>query len=313
MAAKRHHYLPRFYLRGFADHRQRVRRYSRDAAKPVVMSVENAAVECGFYAYVDAAGEKQEHVEELLATIEHQAARALRRMVDQRAVPPNREDRAAIAIFLALQIMRTPEQRRQLAALADFTEKLMLRGIGEQEVRERLGEAGAPPSEDDVRAAMDVVTNLDDYRFEPHSNEHIRLMLNVAMEIAPLLMTKTWLLGIVQAPEARGLITGDRAVIAHTPPERQRSGLGIGLDNAEGVYFPIDRQHLLCLARPEDIDRAYAFPLLAPHVEFAQHLVARACFRWVFQHPDEPDISSIVPTEPRPLMVVSGEEIFDAR
>jgi hypothetical protein len=156
---KRHHFVPRFYLRHFSDHKKRVRMYARGTKKkPIVTSVNNAAVESGFYTTVEESGEESQRVEQVLSVIEGLAKGAIARMLEGQ-FPPDLEDRSNLSLFISLQTLRTPENRRSYEAMVDYTQKMLFEGWTPDYARERMREQQIEPTDQAVAEVMDVVEN----------------------------------------------------------------------------------------------------------------------------------------------------------
>jgi hypothetical protein len=87
--------------------------------------------------------------------------------------------------------------------------------------------------------------------------------------------------------------------------------MGVGLRDAEEIDFPLDRHHVLMMF-PEGWPEK-SFVLERENVLFVNSLVASASYEFVFQHPDDPLIHNLIPKEPRPLMVVNQEPVFEQK
>src|SRR5581483_11289129 len=109
--AERHHYVPEFHLRQFANAKKQLRMYVVGRREPIRTSVKNAAVESGFYTIRPADSSDPQQVEQWLSRVESAARGALQRVLSGH-FPPSVEDRSAIALLLGLQMLRTPESRR---------------------------------------------------------------------------------------------------------------------------------------------------------------------------------------------------------
>ena len=305
---KRHHFVPRFYLRGFSDHKKRVRMYARSTKrKPEVTSVNNAAVESGFYTVVEESGEESQRVERLLSLIEGQAKAAIDRMVKGQ-FPPDVEDRSALALFMAMQMMRTPEHRRQYEASVDYMQKVMLEGWTPEYVRERLEQDGLKPTDEAVAEVMDVVENPDSYRFIPHQNEHIKIMLNIATKVAPVIAERAWLLGRCKTAT---FITSDHPVVWWSKPNETSEFMGVGVGNAEEVYYPLDRRYVLALALPGALPDGMVMQLVKDNVLFVNSLEASESHKWVYRHPDDDRVDFLIPEKPKALIEINGKPIFE--
>jgi hypothetical protein len=122
-AAKRHHYVPQFLLKGFTDERDGGRRIfqmpTSGRRAPTRVGVRDAALRRRLYTAVDEDGRASNRHEGYLALIEDHAAPALRRFIENpQALTPG--DRATIAFFVAFQTMRTPLAVEQITALANM-------------------------------------------------------------------------------------------------------------------------------------------------------------------------------------------------
>jgi hypothetical protein len=305
--AKRHHFVPRFYLRHFADKKRRIRMYERGSRRgPVVASVLNAAVESGFYTVVEVSGEESQKVEHLLSLIEGQAKAAIQRMLKGH-FPPSEEDRDALALFMAMQIMRTPEHRRAYEATVDYTEKVLLEGWTAEYARKRVEEGGVEATDEAVAQVMDVVENPDRYQFVPHQNEHIKIMLSVATVLAPVIASRPWLLC---HSRTAAFVTSDHPVVLWSRPTEMSKYVGIGLVNAEEIYYPLDRHHVLGLALPGALPDGMVMQLINDNVLFVNSLEAGESYKWVYQHPEDEQVDHLIPRTPKALFEINGKPIF---
>jgi hypothetical protein len=121
-AAKRHHYVPQFVLRGFADPTDGGRRIfqmpTRSRKAPRRVGVRDAALRQWLYRVVTPEGGTSNRHEGYLALVEEHAAPAIARLIaDPSSLQPG--DRATIAFFVAFQTIRTPAAAEQITALAN--------------------------------------------------------------------------------------------------------------------------------------------------------------------------------------------------
>ncbi len=306
MSSKRHHFVPQFYLRRFADGEGKLRIYrSGTALEPIRSSVKDAAVRTGFYKIdMDGPGDPMQ-LEAELSRIEGDAAGAIARICAG-GFPPTDFDRGVLSVFMALQLTRTPEHRLVMEKQVDTLEKVFYENMTPEWARQRLTEIGLDPTEESVAAIMDIAENPDQYVFSPDRNEFLQMMMGVALQIAPILEARAWRLGISPGP---GIVAGDHAPVRFTLPEARRPFLGIGLRDAQEVDFPLDRYHALVTfkAGPEE-----TFVLTRENVIFINSLVAETSHDFVFQHPDDPRIDYMVPKSRRPLMLVNQQPVYAA-
>jgi hypothetical protein len=173
---------------------------------------------------------------------------------------------------------------------------------------ERLQEEGIDPSKEAIDEVMDVAENPDKHRFVPHQNEHIKLMLNVAMNVAPAFAERTWLLG---ESKRACFVTSDHPVVWHSEPNAMSKYLGVGISNAEEVYFPLDRKLVLSMALPGVLPDGMKMDLVEDNVLFVNSLEASYSYKWVYQHPDDDRIDDLIPKERRALMEINQVLIFE--
>lgn len=113
---KKHHYLPRHYLRGFAlpEEPERIWVLDKDDDRSYVTSVENAAAENYYYALPDDdGGQDTDSVEIFLANkIEGPAIEAIEKIREQAQF--DKQDKMALVPYLALMHSRVPRYRERV-------------------------------------------------------------------------------------------------------------------------------------------------------------------------------------------------------
>ncbi len=274
---KRHHVVPKFYLRRFAVN-DRVQLVSRDEPrKTFVTSVDNALVQKDFYS-IDTEAGRETDVEEFVANqVEPGAARALRRMVDEGAFPPPRGVRDALSRFLAFQFVRGASLRSALTEHYEVIAKKIGSLMTEEMARRHLLESdGVEPSDEDVRGLVEFAHDTDGYRVGVGSeaNLHLGLMLKVALDLIPYFAKRSWQLLQFSAPL---LVTGDEPV-ALVDRTATPGSEPLGLAGAQEIVFTADPAHALILVRP-DRSKTEATRVGTPdmarlinrHVGFASH------------------------------------------
>jgi hypothetical protein len=103
---KRHHFLPRFYLEGFARDGV-VAVYDREADLVRVQQPLNTGVIGHFYTLEDSEGRKRFELEKTLSEVEGKAAPAMRKLAAREELTA--DERGDLAIFVALAGFRTPD------------------------------------------------------------------------------------------------------------------------------------------------------------------------------------------------------------
>jgi hypothetical protein len=134
----KHHTVPAFCLRRFADARGQLLVRDRSTGHQTTRTVSKLAVR-DFYTVVTADGQFDGRMEQLLATVEGEAAELFMLLVTpfRRPVPLKAEERVTVCQFLAFQMIRGPRKRRETELLADYTVKLQAGdSLTERDLRE---------------------------------------------------------------------------------------------------------------------------------------------------------------------------------
>jgi len=293
----KHHTVPAFYLRRFADSEGRllVRDRPTGRLRPPI-TVSKLAI-TDFYTTVNKDGTLDGRMEELLGRVEGEAAQLLKLLLSPYRRPGRltAAEQTTLCQFLAFQMVRGPRKRREMELQADYTVKL---------------QAGDQVTEKDLREITAV----------PHPNDHIRLMGPLSYAIFRYLMPRPVQIARIDAPL---FVTCDEPVLVdnddhvqHLPEcsltreqirrrRRQAAAAGAtyrqpvhvwparpaGVQVADAIAMPLTPSALLVLGRageqpvPEVFFRGDEACELAEDVNAA--LVAQA-YEWVAARPDHP-------------------------
>jgi hypothetical protein len=172
---RRHHTVPRFHLKRFADENGRLMRTELPGARRHPISVNDATVEKDFYSVELPDGSSTDCFEDRLGEIEGVAARAIRDLVDNESWPIPPDTREGIAAWAALQYLRTPANRQAGNEVADLTLKLEIAAGGRDRLRQALEEIdGRPVTDAEVDEWWAEMTDFDSYHVVNHPNAHIK-------------------------------------------------------------------------------------------------------------------------------------------
>ena len=220
--AKRQHFLPQLMLRGFSRPRDgkdclfQMETTTRKA--PIKVDLRGAASRHRLYEMPGEDGERSNRIEGLFAMVEHHAAPALRHLRDDPLTLPG-PDRATIALFVALQTMRTPAAAQQIKELANAAFQTAAgefnsdRQAFAESYRRHFGEGVSP--EEIERFRQETTAQIRDGRLSVVDRGGAAFSLGIqrASEQAPMLFDFEWTL--LRAPA--GFITSDRAFAIHDP------------------------------------------------------------------------------------------------
>lgn len=186
----KHHIVPRFLLRRWANKAEQLQVFSRDNGQYSQRAVSDVAVR-DFYTFIDLNGHSNSTLEELLSRIEEDAAAVIATLTSgyfRAGAPLTPDKRDALDIFVAFQFVRGPRSRRELELLADYYAKSSI--------------------EHDVPAA-----ELAKLEVSPHQNEHIRGIGERALNISAALHTRP--LSIVRLDRPLLWLSDEPVIVEH--------------------------------------------------------------------------------------------------
>ncbi|MET7298223.1 DUF4238 domain-containing protein [Embleya sp. NPDC005575] len=279
---KRHHYVPRKYLERFGRGEQvRVRR--RRPAKTHIVNVKNIAAETGLYTVTTDNGTPSTAVEQHLAALEGNGIRVLRQ-IDQTGQPPapGSEDRETLALYLAVQMARTPGKRVMVLFARDVTTYAGDREVDQALITEyehrRLGRA---PKAAEARAAWTYYHGVRaETGGDPTHDDAVIVTLGSVKEYLPFIHARHWRLELSRKP---CFLTSDAPLVLWRPPSPQDAYQGFGLMDAEEIRFPLGPHAQLVLTRGEgsSVDEVKLGRVAACNQDLAD-----TCERVVVGHPD---------------------------
>lgn len=279
---RRHHLVPEFYLRKFANEEGRLRVCELPGDRRFTAGTKNVAVETGFYDVDGTSIESRADVERLLAKLEARAARAWLSFDSESDWPPDAEQLGAIATWISLQyvrgrsgLWRWNEQGRTLL-------RLQIIAGGRRALRQQFGDASEEELNDILRRAHD-----DSMAFTPPKNGYLRTMLSLAANHADKFGGYTWTLMHFRR---KRLATCDNPVLLIKEDARPEEGLG--LFTADVVAVPVRRDCALLLQR----GRPRRDRHVAGTTQFANALnmlVAQNTDRFLMHHPEDSPLDGI--------------------
>lgn len=246
--AKSHHINPRFVLRRFADENERIRTIRLPERKGRTSLVDRTGAENHLYSIPGHPSGSDVFEKALGAGIEAETARLFERVVGGEWPLP-KEDRDTLAEFIALQMLRGPEQRRRMESAAGELISKAAGQLGREEFARWASDAeGRTLSDEEVEERWSVVTQPGGFSVSYTARDHIDMMGEVTGEVAGFLAYRPWTL--VQFND-RALVTCDAPVslVAH---EQSGPWKGVGVRDARLVLYPMTRRIGLVMRNPFD-------------------------------------------------------------
>jgi uncharacterized protein DUF4238 len=279
---RKHHYVPKFYLRRFANDREQLRVVNREPPhRAYPSSVKDAAAERDFYQVATKDGPSLA-VEAALSELESEAKYPLERLTTG-TFPPSNEDRAIVSLFLALQWLRGRNQRDMVNREYERFTKFFAKSIPTSQLRRTLQLVlGREPSDAEVERLKTLFADEQGYTVTPHQNESIGLMLRMAEGLGRVASSFTWQLLRFEEP---CLLTSDAPVTMWTRPENRGGMVPIAGWLSDEVRFPLDVRHALILSRdaPSGEVARSGTPEQAKALNYS---VASHGYSRIFHHPD---------------------------
>lgn len=235
------HYVPRFYLKRFADPKNFLQVLDVKAAT-LRPARPYASVCYGSYFYAAKTGEgddASQQIERWLKFVEDYVARNLQYIIDKiyMTEPITSADKYVLSVLCSMLWIRGPVMRRQINRLHEDMMKQINRMVGSHMVDAYVAETGAAWSEEKKRELKEFMQK-GEYSLEFGNEQHLRFMvesLGLGGEgFANLFHYQKWRIYIARGK--RRFITSDNPLVEWFPP----------VTGFFGYAFP-EREHYLAL------------------------------------------------------------------
>lgn len=277
------HVVSKFYLKGFADQRSRLRRLILPGLHSHLISVNKATVIRDYYSLTLDDGRVTDVFESAFSKIESVAAKTLRRLTKGGAWPLNSADKYSMALWIALQYLRSEGVRGHEAESEAILIRLLVGLSGKEALREYIMTAEqSEVSQARLDFEWNELTQDGGPRLRQDAGEHLGMVVDLLFPTAALFASKQWTLYDFE----RGpLVTGDHPVTLSEAPE----GSGLGLYTAGVIALPLSRLQAILLRTAPGIDvRETGTHERAEHLNQLTILNSR---KFVLSHPE--DLESI--------------------
>lgn len=230
---KRHHYVPQFYLKNFADESERVWVYDRATKEYRHQKTDQVAVIGHYYRIEKKDGTLSAEIERYLADeVEGPAATAMSKL--ERGEGITERERSDIAVFVALQMTRVPDFEKRVMEMQEKKyrkiNKMLFPTLEEtkRKIEESMDELKTMGATDVDAQQMYEFIHKDEYGIEIPRQNNIRMMLEMASRAAPHFLHMDWLL--MRAAKGGAFITSDNPFTIIPPQDHAaNSFLGVGL------------------------------------------------------------------------------------
>ncbi len=274
---KKQHYVPRSYLLRFSR-RGKLFAFDKSSGRSFPTNVKDVASERMFYdlpALDIALGELQA-LEKSFQGLEQAGSDAIARVIEAadraESSPINERDRIDLAIYLAVQFIRTKETRTFIVQTNELIHaKLLDRLLNDDHPELAM-----------YRDAIKLTTPL-----ENQIALHASLILDQEWreEIAQALYLRSWVL--LRCADGDILYTSDHPVVAHSDRMSRDYGRGGLLSKSSVVNFPLSSRYVLLLVDPEfypslNMLNGTVQAMNAENLTYQNHLQVRYAYRQVY-------------------------------
>ena len=246
-AARKHHLVPEFYLRHWADD-GKIRVTNVDESRSWVTTPNKAAVETDYYR-VDSPDIDPEDVppllfETALSKIERWGAEFIDAAIEDPHVKIDDEQRVLFSLYLAMQYVRGRHFRAVARASATDYFRMKYGKMTDRGIRHALGQRGLGPNQENFSRLRRFASDLDsgDLTLGPTKASMLGISGQMVSDIGLHLFERGW--HIYPAPPI--LVTCDEPVIPVPGPPRPRSERG-GVADAGVVIYPMSPSLLLVM------------------------------------------------------------------
>jgi len=254
LTARRHHYIPRCYLKGFAKDKERPQLFVVDSKECTSFTtlISNIAAERDFHR-LDAPGQPQDALENKIAEFEGDLAPTLERVIADRSIV-NIDDRSNLFTFMALLCIKNPGMRETIGAaagkMAQLTLEMMAATPEEWRARmERAKNEGTMDQDADADALRKMILDRK-FKFTLTTPAHLDIEFGSLETLHPYFLGRNWVLCKADAGTT-GFITSDRPVCVAWQDPKNHAPAGLRLKGTQ-VAFPISND--LAMIGPFELD-----------------------------------------------------------
>lgn len=245
--AKRHHYLPQFLLRGFAEGGI-ITTVELPGTRVYNQPVRKAASENHLYS-LPGHPNGVDSFEKALSQLEGEAASVLAEIAAG-SWPLAEESRSTLAYFIALQMARGPEQQRNMRNLRAQIARMEIGYGGRGGVKRWVKKnTGLDIDDDAAEIVWDQAMSPDGPPIRVSAQQFINHAVKMADSFERYMSGRPW--SLVHF-DRRSLILSDVPVGLIRQPDHDNWS-GVGLLTAWGITFPLTRKLGLLMSDPTEL------------------------------------------------------------
>lgn len=280
---RKQHVVSKFYLKGFADASNKLRRTLLPGHHSHLISADRASVITDFYSVTLEDGKLSDYFERAFSRVEGPASIVHKSIVEEDQWPLGTEEKCDLALWIALQHLRSEGVRTQGNNMRALTIQLMVGTSGKDALRRHIEKAESRTiSQERLDFEWAELTREGGPRIKADPRHHLQMVAKLLEPTAVMLGSMQWSLNVYRR---KRLVTGDHPVSLLKAPQHPPY-FGVGLANAGGFVLPLSRRHGLVIgASPELPDvKVDGNTLTANSMNQATIMNSRTC---LYSHPDD--------------------------
>ncbi|WP_294767731.1 DUF4238 domain-containing protein [uncultured Rhodoferax sp.] len=280
--AKEQHYVPRFYLAGFAENNS-LSCLDRRSGKLASRTPEHTARIPNLYTFQDNQDRRRYDIEAMFGHYENIAGHIILKLAARQSIDLN--EREQMTAFIAFAALRTPAAIEEAKVVhAGFTRARAQTELSDEEralswLRKMHGPDADETSLREEAASVSEMVRDGSYTLEVDNEFAVGKSLRNFEAVATSIFARDWM--VLYAPEAsEGFLTTDHPVVLTTRSSAlRREPLGYGSPHAQ-VLFPL--AHNCALVISGDLGRFGRTDIKLEDLSRFNRTMATYCHRYLF-------------------------------
>ena len=243
--AKRHHYIPQFFLKYFSQDEANLWLFDRVKKEYRFRDTRKIASENKFYTYTVKG--KEENLEDLFGMIEDLAKPILDKIIQKSEI--TMQEKADFSMFLAVLRVRIPDFKKWTEEGGEKMYKKYNKIVfsNRQHVEDLIKRSGKKVSKKEVDELVDFATDESKYYVKFPPSYWLGTMLKLSLDVADIFIDSNW--DIYHFNRKYALLTSDNPVVL-VPPKNYHPFYGYGLATP-GTVKVISLSSNVCLVTKE--------------------------------------------------------------
>lgn len=243
---KGHHYISNFYLKHFADDKNKIHIYDREKNEYRYQSTDKVAKINNYYTLYNEHGEKDLKIEKMFGDIESNTQRIYKKIHKGKLI--NKFDKVYLATFVTFLLTRTPEFEISTNLATDkisknFNEAFFKTLESTKKYIAELEKKENRKIDIDAEKLFKLLNNPE-FKFGYDRKNMISYMIEITLKLLPHLLSRNWI--IAHSIDYKNLITSDNPFILISNSAQRIMGRGVLSKNVTRM-IPLSSSHCLTI------------------------------------------------------------------